>query len=131
MTPNEFNEIDKHPELSLSTADIAANGPPANRPMQTSNLDQSSNVPLFPQEDTQNLRSQWEKVQIGFVDEPKSAVAHADELVGATIQRLADSFAAERSKLEAEWDKTDNVSTEDLRVALRRYRSFFDRLLSV
>jgi hypothetical protein len=58
-------------------------------------------------------------------------VEQADELVASAIKRLAEVFATERHKLEVEWDKTDNVSTEDLRVALRRYRSFFDRLLSV
>ena len=90
-----------------------------------------SNVPLFAPNDAQDFRSRWEKIQIGFVDEPRSAVEQADELVASAIKRLAEVFAAERQKLEAEWDKTDNVSTEDLRIALRRYRSFFDRLLSV
>jgi hypothetical protein len=78
-----------------------------------------------------DFRSRWEKIQIGFVDEPRKAVEQADELVASAIKRLADVFATERQKLEAEWDKADNVSTEDLRVALRCYRSFFDRLLSV
>jgi hypothetical protein len=89
------------------------------------------NLPLFAQTDALDLRSRWEKIQIGFVDEPRQAVEQADELVAGAIKRLAEVFATERQKLEAEWDKTDNVSTEDLRVALRRYRSFFDRLLSV
>ncbi len=89
------------------------------------------NAPLFAANDTQDFRSRWEKIQIGFVDEPRKAVEQADELVASTIKRLAEMFASERQKLEAEWDKNDNVSTEDLRVALRRYRSFFDRLLSV
>jgi hypothetical protein len=92
---------------------------------------QEPNLPLFAQNDTQDFRSRWEKIQIGFVDEPRTAVVQADELVANAIKRLAEVFATERSKLEAEWGKTDNVSTEDLRVALRRYRSFFDRLLSV
>ena len=89
------------------------------------------NLPLFAPNDIQQFRSRWEKIQIGFVDEPRQAVEQADELVASAIKRLAEVFAAERQKLEAEWDKTDNVSTEDLRIALRRYRSFFDRLLSV
>jgi hypothetical protein len=86
---------------------------------------------LFATNDTQDFRSRWEKIQSGFVDEPRKAVEQADELVASAIKRLAEVFAGERQKLEAEWDKHDNVSTEDLRVALRRYRSFFDRLLSV
>lgn len=88
------------------------------------------NLPLFAQNDAQDFRSRWEKIQSGFVDEPRKAVEQADELVASAIKRLEEVFAGERQKLEAEWEKTD-VSTEDLRMALRRYRSFFDRLLSV
>jgi hypothetical protein len=64
------------------------------------------------------------------VDEPRKAVEEADKLVASVMKRLAEGFANERSKLEKQWDRGDNVSTEDLRVALQRYRSFFDRLLS-
>ncbi len=87
--------------------------------------------PLFAAEEAQNLRSRWEKIQIGFVDEPRESVEQADQLVATVIKRLAEVFADERNKLEREWGKGDYVSTEDLRIALRRYRSFFDRLLSV
>jgi hypothetical protein len=65
------------------------------------------------------------------VDEPRRAVEQADNLVAGTMKRLAEVFAEERGKLEGQWDKGENVSTEDLRLALRRYRSFFSRLLSV
>jgi len=65
------------------------------------------------------------------VDEPREAVKRADELVASAIKKLAEGFASERERLESAWDKKDDVSTEDLRLALRRYRSFFDRLLSV
>ena len=107
------------------------------RPMETPIMtrpqaaEPESNAPLFAPNDTQDFRSRWEKIQIGFVDEPRKAVEQADELVASAIKRLAEVFAGERQKLEAEWEKNDNVSTEELRVALRRYRSFFDRLLSV
>jgi hypothetical protein len=77
------------------------------------------------------FRTQWIKIQTGFVDEPRLTVEHADKLVAAVMQRLADGFATERSGLEKQWDRGDNVSTEDLRIALQRYRSFFDRLLSL
>jgi hypothetical protein len=97
----------------------------------TGALNGDTQVPLFVQADAQDFRSRWEKIQFSFVDEPKSAVEQADQLVDSTIKRLAEVFASERQKLEAEWAKGDNVSTEDLRMALRRYRSFFDRLLSV
>ena len=70
-------------------------------------------------------------LQTGFVDEPRRTVEDADKLVAAVMQRLAEGFANERSGLEKQWDRGDNVSTEDLRVALQRYRSFFDRLLKL
>jgi hypothetical protein len=88
-------------------------------------------VQLFVPSEAQDFRTQWEKIQISFVDEPRKSVQEADALVTAAIKRLSDIFAEERSKLEHEWDRGDDVSTEDLRVAFRRYRSFFDRLLSV
>jgi len=67
----------------------------------------------------------------GFVDEPRRTVEEADKLVAAVMQRLAEGFANERSGLEKQWDSGENVSTEDLRLALQRYRSFFDRLLKL
>jgi hypothetical protein len=78
-----------------------------------------------------DFRSQWSKVQTGFVDEPRQTVAEADQLVASVMKRLAEGFANERSGLEKQWDRGDNVSTEELRVALQRYRSFFDRLLKL
>jgi hypothetical protein len=75
-------------------------------------------------------RHRWEAIQAGFVDEPRRAVENADALVAEVIQQLVRSFADERSQLETQWSRGDQASTEDLRVALRRYRSFFDRLLS-
>jgi hypothetical protein len=65
------------------------------------------------------------------VDEPRQAVQQADELVAQAITRLAESFAQERDRLEGQWDRGDQVSTEDLRVALQTYRSFFHRLLAI
>lgn len=87
--------------------------------------------PLFSGNEANELRAQWDAIQVGFVDEPRGAVKQADNLVAGTMKRLAEVFAAERSKLEGQWDQGENVSTEDLRLALRRYRSFFSRLLSV
>lgn len=88
-------------------------------------------APLFPTDQAASLRDRWMDLQAGFVDEPQSAVQQADGLVAEVIQRLAKSFADERSQLEHQWEGGGDVSTEDLRVALRRYRSFFDRLLSL
>ncbi|HEX7309770.1 MAG TPA: hypothetical protein VF232_01210, partial [Gaiellaceae bacterium] len=72
----------------------------------------------------------WQQIQTSFVDKPRDAVAEADALVADLMQRLAASFSHERERLESQWDRGDDVSTEELRVALTRYRSFFDRLLS-
>ncbi|MGE5114182.1 MAG: hypothetical protein ACM3JB_25250, partial [Acidobacteriaceae bacterium] len=87
-------------------------------------------APLFSDSDVTDLRGRWSNVQTGFVDEPRRAVEEADKLVAAVMKRLAEGFANERSGLEKQWARGDNVSTEDLRVALQRYRSFFDRLLN-
>lgn len=87
--------------------------------------------PLFSTQETEDLRARWDTVQVAFVDEPRQAVQDADRLVDATMKRLAEIFAGERQNLEKQWDRGDDVSTEDLRVALRRYRSFFSRLLRV
>ena len=92
---------------------------------------ESGATALFPSGELEQLRGRWKEVQTGFVDEPRKAVEQADGLVASAMKRLAEVFAEERSKLEKQWDRGDSVSTEDLRVALQRYRSFFDRLLSV
>jgi hypothetical protein len=88
-------------------------------------------TPLLAADTAEQFRSQWGEIQTGFVDEPRKAVEQADSLVAEVMQRLAQTFADERKKLEGQWDRGDNISTEDLRVALQRYRSFFDRPLSV
>jgi hypothetical protein len=94
-------------------------------------MDEPAANPLFTNNDLRELQLRWDQIQTAFVDQPRNAVHDADALVSSAIQRLSDVFAAERSKLEQQWDNTDSVSTEDLRVALQRYRSFFRRLLSV
>ena len=86
---------------------------------------------LFSPDEANTLRGQWDSIQVGFVDEPRRAVERADQLVAGAMKRLAEMFAAERSRLEGQWDRGDSVSTEELRLALRRYRAFFGRLLSV
>jgi hypothetical protein len=91
----------------------------------------SDTAPLFPNEELEALRTRWKTIQTAFVDEPRQAVQQADSLVASAMKRLAEVFADERAKLEQQWDRGDNVSTEDLRVALQRYRTFFERLLSV
>ena len=124
----------------ITTADLAQGKRPVNthemRPqpvtMSGSQTEQNDgSTQLFPSNELQDLRTRWKDIQTGFVDEPRKAVEQADGLVASAMKRLAEVFAQERSGLEQQWDRGDNVSTEDLRVALQRYRSFFDRLLSV
>ena len=85
---------------------------------------------LFEAADRDRFGESWTSIQAAFVDDPRDAVKEADTLVAELMQRLAETFSAERSRLESQWDNDQDVSTEDLRIALQRYRSFFDRLLS-
>jgi hypothetical protein len=127
-------------DQELTTADLAQGKRPGStqemRPqpvtMGGSGIEEhTEHAPLFPPNELENLRTRWKEIQTGFVDEPRKAVEQADGLVASAMKRLAEVFAEERSRLEQQWDRGDNVSTEDLRVGLQRYRSFFDRLLSV
>jgi hypothetical protein len=124
-------------KLSTNTPDDNRPGPVlAERPMSDSGNASNTRVtsesaPLFPNNELEELRNRWSGIQTAFVDEPRRAVEQADGLVASAMKRLAEVFAEERSNLERQWDRGDNVSTEDLRVALQRYRSFFQRLLSI
>jgi hypothetical protein len=118
----------------MSTADLAdSSGTRPDDRHSDSDVpaDDAATAPLLAEDEAGDLRRHWEQIQGGFVDEPRRAVEEADQLVAAAMKRLAEVFATERSQLEGQWDRGDDVSTEDLRVALRRYRSFFERLLSV
>lgn len=128
------------PEEELTTADLAHPQPTPETPgpkpvMAERNVEQVSRsddaAPLFPESELGGLRDRWKDIQNAFVDEPRKAVEQADGLVASAMKRLAEVFAEERSKLEQQWDRGDSVSTEDLRLALQRYRTFFHRLLSV
>jgi hypothetical protein len=109
--------------------------PPAEDSQRLSGVDPRGDdhqlEPLFTEESDREFRNRWRDIQSGFVDEPRTAVEQADELVAQLMQRLAQSFSEQRTRLEQQWDASDKVSTEELRIALKRYRSFFERLLSV
>jgi hypothetical protein len=85
---------------------------------------------LLADEDAGGFRSRWNEIQVRFVDEPRGSVEKADGLVAEMTGRLTRMFSEERTRLEGQWERGDDVSTEDLRIALQRYRSFFERLLS-
>ena len=132
----------KRKEGELTTAELASygvaqkqpDGPKLVKGQEPETPDEAAvakPMPLFSESEMGDFRSQWSKVQTGFVDEPRRTVEEADKLVGAVMQRLAEGFAKARSGLEKQWDSGDNVSTEHLRLALQRYRSFFDRLLKL
>ncbi|HKD12475.1 MAG TPA: hypothetical protein VKE50_10380 [Thermoanaerobaculia bacterium] len=114
---------------AISVDRAAAQAPADERPRQIAESEEDSS-PLFAEAEARNLRGEWDAIQIAFVDEPRRSVERADELVARAVQRLAEGFAQERSRLESQWGRGEEVSTEDLRVVLRRYRSFFGRLLS-
>ena len=140
----------------LTTADLAARGRDAERierqeadrtqPVGRPKRDETRNAaesrtaaavaeadthPFFPSEIGHRFRELWREIQVGFVDDPRGSVHKADALVAQVMQSLAEVFANERSGLEGQWSRGSNVSTEELRVALQRYRAFFDRLLSM
>ncbi|HET7813679.1 MAG TPA: hypothetical protein VFL13_04845 [Candidatus Baltobacteraceae bacterium] len=84
---------------------------------------------FLPPEQMDDLRSRWSDVQASFVDDPQSAVQQAHDLVTRIVNDLTNTFTRERSSLESQWSGGGEADTEDLRVALQRYRSFFNRLL--
>jgi hypothetical protein len=114
----------QEPESVIALGDAQTERPP--------NQDNGEELaPLFSESSVRDLRSQWSSLQTGFVDEPRRSVEQADQLVARVMKDLAETFSDERSKLERQWDQGDKISTEDLRLVLRRYRSFFDRFLSI
>ena len=114
---------------TMSTADIAEQAPVERQ--RADRADTTRNDALFPGGESGTFQSRWSEIQAGFVDEPRQSVEQADALVAEVMQRMAQVFSDERSRLEQQWDRGEDTDTEALRQALRRYRSFFDRLLSM
>ena len=114
--------------MAVPAREVQDRGEARERAVET---EAANGMPLFADDEGGRLRERWGSIQTGFVDEPRHAVEQADGLVAEAMQRLARQFADERSRLEQQWSRGSDVSTEDLRQALRRYRAFFDRLLSV
>jgi len=137
-------------DKTLTTADLAATGqvPAEQQPGVTvaakeaaiidkgetaarAAAEQEQLAPLFVDDAAGDFRSRWDAVQSAFVDDPRQAVRQADELVAQVMKSLAESFAGERSRIESQFIENDGATTENLRLALRRYRSFFQRLLAL
>jgi hypothetical protein len=115
-----------------TTADESSSGRTESSQMENEpSSEPSSERSLLADNDRSGLRSRWDDVQAAFVDNPKECVQKADTLVAEVVEQLTTGFSDARSRLEEQWARGEKVSTEDLRVALKRYRDFFQRLLSV
>ena len=135
--------MSKEDERTLGTADLASatrapqvRGHQDREPQEADRMAHETAhgeplAELFPAGVAQDFRSRWDAVQIGFVDDPKQAVKQADELVAQVMKSLADNFSRQRASIESDVGGSDQASTENLRLALRSYRSFFQRLLSL
>jgi hypothetical protein len=110
--------------------DVAADAPVEQDQQEATHEPDDDDTALLPHDQGSEFHGRWESIQTTFVDDPRNAVENADALVAELMQRLADGFARERERLEGQWSRGEDVSTEDLRVVLQRYRSFFRRLLS-
>jgi hypothetical protein len=139
MEARDRDAMEAEEERPLSTADLAGrvddgDGAPAGERQARDSGEEgaapAAAEPLFPDEKTEAFQGRWVDIQARFVDEPRESVQAADSLVAELMQQLADGFSRVRSDLEGQWDRGDAVSTEDLRVALQRYRAFFERLLA-
>jgi hypothetical protein len=130
-----MNDADSRPLVTPPPGDVRASSVASGATTATgaaaARAPEEERAALFAGNEANELRARWDSIQVGFVDEPRKAVQEADALVSSTIKRLSEVFANERQNLEQQWGRNDNVSTEDLRVALRRYRSFFSRLLAI
>lgn len=122
---------DSEQDQGLTTVDIAnPSASQAGDGPAPSEFEAAGDKPLLSTADADRLNGEWRVMQSSFVDHPREAVEQADRLVADLMQRLASQFSETRSNLERQWDVQDDISTEDLRVAMTRYRSFFERLLS-
>ena len=132
---------ERDPDTELSTTDLVdrTDKPTTGEPTEARVEDESRQAkedtadreePLIESQDAGALRERWERLQTGFVDEPKRSVEMADALVADVLRHVAESFSTARKTLEEQWTRGEEVSTEDLRQILQRYRAFFNRLLS-
>lgn len=94
-------------------------------------FDRGESVAVMDSEEVEDLRERWIAIQSAFIDEPRRSVTEADRLVGDVTERIARSFEDERARLEEIWESGEDITTEDLRLTLQRYRAFFDRLLTI
>jgi hypothetical protein len=138
-TPDFVKETDQDTPSTATAADLAAEAenapvltteiqqvPPANTPVSQTNIEEFAR--LTPVE-SEHLRMRWNDIQSKFVDEPGTAVMQADVLVSEVVEKITRVYTDEHNTLKSQWKDDNNVSTEDLRQTLQRYRSFFNRLV--
>jgi len=131
VEPNTTQTSERVADTPLETVDKTGN---LEAPVQTTDSTvsaDSSDQTLFGDRELSDLHSRWTEVQAAFVDDPRDCVQKADRLVADVVDKLTAGFAQARSGLEEQWSRGEEVSTEDLRIALQRYRDFFERLLAV
>jgi hypothetical protein len=135
MTAGDEPSMTAGDEPSMTAGDepsmTSAERPETATDSSTAEREPSTGRSLFADDDLSGLRSRWDDVQAAFVDDPKECVQKADALVADVVERLTTGFSEARSRLEAQWDRGEEASTEDLRQTLKRYRDFFQRLLAV
>lgn len=113
--------VTEQPRVPVERGDVRA---------AESDTTETADVELMPRDRLDDFRTRWQQVQVEFVDQPRQAVQQAHDLVDEVVEQLTTSFTDQRNGLEGTWTRGENVSTEDLRLALQRYRTFFNRLLS-
>jgi len=126
---NRMRTDERTPDNRRQMPERTAAQPPETRTAPPTMQDELA--PLFEKDATERFRTRWLAIQSKFVDDPGDSVKQADQLVEDVIQNITKSFAGRRGSLERQWNGGEKASTEDLRLALKQYRSFFDRLLTL
>jgi hypothetical protein len=86
---------------------------------------------FFSPNEADGFRARWESIQVGFVDDPRTSVQSAAQLIGDAMKRLSEEVATERRKFETSSRRENGKATEEMRLLLRRYRSFFKHLMEM
>jgi hypothetical protein len=119
------------PAEQAGSPTVSTDSPTGEARSPSAGTDSPAGESLFAEDELLGLRSRWDEVQSGFVDDPKQCVQKADGLVSVVVDQLTTGFSEARSRLESQWARGEEASTEDLRLALKRYREFFERLLAL
>jgi hypothetical protein len=131
VDPNLQGDRAAETDVPLETVDATGDVESREVAVDSTRSPDSDEQMLFADGELSDLRSRWTEVQSAFVDDPRDCVQKADNLVADVVDKLTTGFSQARARLEEQWDRGEDVSTEDLRIALKRYREFFERLLAV